>query len=185
MRVVRARMPRASTKTEYLRYFRDLTKEYNLRADRIESLMLAGETSRRVLARDFNVGRPTWELDDVLCRTNVVQVELEAVLPPLFDSLRRLRLAQAAVAHADEFRRGDRLALAAQGLDALISAYLLGSDKAARLVEKEISELLEPMHAVCRWPTRDHAAGGKCRKPAPWNKVGMGLNPDHIESKTG
>lgn len=164
------KMPKG-TKAEYLRYFGELTTEYHARADRLEARLLAGGTIKG--SPDLNIQTPSWEIGDVCCFTDVTKDELQAVLPPLFDALRRVQRAQNAAMAAQRVKRQERLALASQGLELMLSGYLTErADHEAR-TEAMIDRWLGQMLGPCSWSERDHF-GHVCQKPVPWTKLDMG-----------
>ncbi|WP_461142656.1 hypothetical protein [Spelaeicoccus albus] len=121
--------------------------------------------------------KPTWELDDVCCFTNITQGELQQVLPPLFDAFRRLNRARFAAMSARHVKRSERLELAALGVDIMIAGLLerLHPERAdyENVAEEIIDSWLEPMFGPCRWSEFDHF-GHRCRKPVDWTHADMG-----------
>lgn len=166
----RTARPMASTEVEYLRYFSQLADEHTARAQRLETRLIAGKTATG--SPDFNVDKPSWELDDVCCYTSVSLAELQTVLPDLFDGYRRYARALRAATAALHVRRRDRLATAARGLDALLDDYL-AETTVDESTERLIDRWLENMVGPCTWSTHDHH-GYVCQKPVPWTKADVG-----------
>lgn len=168
-RIAKTEMP-GSSKAEYLRYFWESTEEYHARADRLEARLLGGTMKG---SPDINIQIPSWEIGDVCCFTNATKEELQAALPPLFDALRRLERVHGAAMAAQHVRRQERLSLAAQGLEVMLSSYLSKRPKQEEHTELMIDRWLGQMLGPCRWSERDHF-GHPCQKPVPWTKVDMG-----------
>lgn len=118
----------------------------------------------------MSVQLPSWEIGDICCFTNATKAELQQVLPPLFDALRRLWRAQSAATAAQRVKRQDRLALASRGIKDMLAVYLADrQDQAEPMIDDWLGQMLGP----CSWGTRDHF-GHSCQKPVPWTKVDMG-----------
>src|SRR5690625_29926 len=169
-RIKTTKMP-GSSKAEYLRYFRESAEEYHARADRLERRLLGGGTIKG--SPDLQFQLPSWEIGDVCCFTDASKVELQAVLPPLFDSLRRVERAHAAAMAAQHVRRQDRLSLAARGVEEMLFGYLKKRPGQDEHTENMIDRWLGQMLGPCRWSERDHF-DYVCQKPVPWTKVDMG-----------
>ncbi|WP_309082315.1 hypothetical protein [Zhihengliuella sp.] len=74
---------------------------------------------------------------------------------------------------ARDFRRGSRLGLGTQGVDAMLSQYLADRPGHAAATEQKIDGWLGQMLGPCTWSAHEHF-GSRCQKPVPWTKVDMG-----------
>lgn len=155
----------------YLGYFRELTAEYAARRARLEQRLLAGATEKQVSLNDVNVEIPIWELEDVCCYTNITLTELQSVLVPLFDEVRRHDRVCRAILHARAVPRRDRLALAAKGLEHVLRGIPLVAD--GRDIEGRIDRWVAGMFGECTFSEHEHF-GRTCQKPVSWTPADIG-----------
>lgn len=172
VRIMKTKMPKDVTVAEYMRYFRDLADEYAARAARLEERVASERPLRSVkpVFKDLNVERPRWEIEDVCCFTTITKQQLQQVLPPLFDAMRRHSRVCARLAALSEEGRVARLRAAGWSDEEIAS---IPDDGDRRSLESEIDEWLDGMVGPCRWKKADHL-GRTCQKPVPWSKEDMG-----------
>jgi hypothetical protein len=171
-RIIKATKWPSYTRSDYLRYFRELTEEYLARAARIEKRLLAGGTI--IGSPDWGIYSPTCEFEDALCLTDLTKADLQAVLPDFFDAYRRLTRAQTAGSRARRVKRPERLSICSGGLDSMLKVYLEGWVWPSN-AESQIDEWLGRLTGPCTWSEHDHF-GHQCQKPVewPWNEMGGG-----------